>query len=311
MGEGGRVMVAVPMAFLAIFSFTLVVGELFHSRRRRIVARLERLSAGDLQEKDEILSLPFRERIILPGLAKLGRLAAGFTPRQINANLERRLAMAGPSYRQRSDLFLSLRGIILLGLPGLTLTAALWARLSLLRLVLWTLLALVAAILLPLALLEMVIRRRQAEIQRSLPNVLDLLVVSVEAGLGFDSALLRVTEKLKGTLADEFRHTLNEMRLGRVRREALRDLASRTGVYDFNIFISAVIQADQLGVSVADVLRVQADTIRGKRREHFREAAQKAPVKMLFPLIFLIFPALFLVIMGPAIIQIMKTFGGM
>jgi tight adherence protein C len=152
------------------------------------------------------------------------------------------------------------------------------------------------------------ISTRQRQISKSLPDAVDLLTVSVEAGLGFDSAVVHVTGKLPGALGEEFRHFLRQVRMGTPRREALRYLGERAGVPDLKIFTTAIIQADQLGVSIGKVLRVQAEEIRRRRRQRAEEAAMKAPIKMLFPLIFLIFPALFVVLLGPAGIHIVQVF---
>jgi tight adherence protein C len=130
----------------------------------------------------------------------------------------------------------------------------------------------------------------------------------VEAGLGFDAALQKVVEKIRGPLSDEFQQALNEIKLGKPRREALKDLAARVEVDDVSTFISSLIQADQLGVSIANVLRVQAEQVRGKRRQRAEEKAQKAPIKILIPLVFFIFPAIFVILLGPALIQLVNTF---
>lgn len=151
-------------------------------------------------------------------------------------------------------------------------------------------------------------RERRQMIERSLPDVLDLLTVSVEAGLGFDGALLKVVEKGKGPLAEEFGLTLQEIRMGKPRAEALRDLSSRTGVHDLATFTGAVILADQLGLSIGNVLRLQAEQMRRKRRQRAEEQAMKAPVKMLLPMVFFIFPAIFVVLLGPAVIRIANYF---
>ena len=153
--------------------------------------------------------------------------------------------------------------------------------------------------------------RRQVQIQKSLPDTLDLLCVSVEAGLGFDAAVAKVVEKSTGPLAEEFGRLLQEIRMGKPRRAALKDMAHRSQVEDLSTFITAIIQADQLGVSIGNVLNIQSQEMRRKRRQRAEEAAMKAPIKMLFPLIFFIFPALFVVLLGPALIQIMEALQGM
>ena len=148
---------------------------------------------------------------------------------------------------------------------------------------------------------------RKNEITKALPNSIDLLNVSVDAGLGFDGALARIVEKSKGPLADEFSRTLREMRVGKTRSEALRDMATRVGVPDLSGVVAAVYQAEELGASLTTVLRVQAQMIRNRRRMRAREVAAKLPVKMLFPLIFFVFPSIFIVILGPGAIQLMHS----
>jgi tight adherence protein C len=154
------------------------------------------------------------------------------------------------------------------------------------------------------------IKKRKKNITKALPDALDLLTISVEAGLGFDVALKRVTEKWDDELSREFKRALSDVQLGRSRREALRDMSDRTGVEDVQTFISAIIQADQLGVSMSKILRLQSDQMRTRRRQRAEEEAQKAPIKMLFPMVFLIFPALFVVILGPAVPKLMTGLPG-
>ena len=151
------------------------------------------------------------------------------------------------------------------------------------------------------------VRKRQKAILMMIPDSLDLLTISVRAGLGFDAALGRVVEKLKGPLSDEFRRALAEVRVGKARREALRDIVPRTEVQPLTNFIGAIIQAEQFGVSISKVLQVQSEQLRIERRQRAEEQAAKAPIKMLFPLVGCIFPSLFIVILGPAIILIIQN----
>jgi tight adherence protein C len=151
------------------------------------------------------------------------------------------------------------------------------------------------------------VRKRQHAILLQIPDTLDLLTISVRAGLGFDAALGKVVEKMEGPLVDEFRRALAEVRVGKARRDALRDIVPRTEVVPLTNFIGAIIQAEQLGVSISKVLQVQSEQLRIERRQRAEEAAAKAPIKMLFPLVGCIFPSLFIVILGPAIILIMQN----
>jgi tight adherence protein C len=154
------------------------------------------------------------------------------------------------------------------------------------------------------------VKKRQKEILLQIPDALDLLTISVRAGLGFDGALGKVVEKLKGPLTDEFRRALAEIRVGKTRRESLRDIVPRTEVPALTNFIGAIIQAEQLGVSISKVLQVQSEQLRIERRQRAEEMAAKAPIKMLFPLVGCIFPSLFIVILGPALILIAANLGG-
>jgi tight adherence protein C len=153
------------------------------------------------------------------------------------------------------------------------------------------------------------IRSRAMELVLQLPDALDLLTISVEAGLGFDAALAKVVEKMEGPLVDEFRQALAEVRMGRTRRDALRDVASRSDAQPVSNFIGAIIQAEQLGVPIAKVLQIQSQQLRIERRQRAEEAAAKAPVKMLFPMVGCIFPTIFIVILGPAIVTVMGGVG--
>lgn len=155
--------------------------------------------------------------------------------------------------------------------------------------------------------LNMVTKRRQQEIQMVLPDMIDLITVSVEAGLSLYGAIQRISQRFDNPLSEEFQRALQEVRLGRSNIDAMRDLARRVDVGDLSSLISAIVQADMLGLAIANVLRVQSERLREKRSQRAREAAQKAPIKMVFPLVFFIFPALFIVILGPAFLKIMTS----
>jgi tight adherence protein C len=152
------------------------------------------------------------------------------------------------------------------------------------------------------------VQRRQAQIRSDLPDSIDLLTISVEAGLGFDAALAQVSRNTSGPLAEEFYRTLQEVQLGRSRTEAMRNLAGRSNVPELKAFVLAMVQADIFGIAVAKVLRIQAGEMRLKRRQLAEERAMKVPIKVLFPVLFCIFPALFVVILGPAIMRIIVVF---
>lgn len=159
--------------------------------------------------------------------------------------------------------------------------------------------------------LSMTIKRRKKEIQLAMPDMIDLITISVEAGLGLDAAIQRVSGRFPNALSEEFQRSMQEVRLGRTRIEALRDMGRRVDVHDLTSFITSLVQAEQLGIAIANVLRVQSERLREKRSQRAREQAQKAPIKMVFPLVLFIFPALFVIILGPVALQMMTTsFGG-
>ena len=255
------------------------------------------------------MTLPFFERVIRPTLDRWGRRLAARNSQQRTQALQEKLNLAGRPWGLTVGGFLVLRiiAVILIGFVGLAASALLgWTMPELLA---GPLVGMVIGYLVPDAELSRRIRTRQKDILLALPSALDLLTISVEAGLGFDAALGRVCEKYHNALAAEFNQVLNEIRLGRPRLEALDDMARRNKVDELNSFIQAVIQSEQLGVGIANVLRIQSEEIRRRRRQRAEEAGQQAPLKMLFPMACGIFPTLFVVLLGPAALQVLSEFG--
>ncbi len=193
---------------------------------------------------------------------------------------------------------------------GLFLGLMIATQESLRNKVLITAIAGILGYFLPVVWLILRIRGRQSRILRALPDALDLLTISVEAGLGFDAAMSRVVDKWKNELTEAFARVLIEIQMGTLRREALRSMADRAEVQELTSFVAAIIQADQLGVSLARVLRIQSEQMRIRRRQRAEELAHQAPIKMMFPLVFLIFPALFIVLLGPALPRLMEALRG-
>jgi tight adherence protein C len=242
-------------------------------------------------------------------------MAARITPGANAEAIASKLAMAGNPRNLTVELFLGLKvavaiisAVVSLGLQFLL--PPLIPHPSPIMTPLWTVLGGVAGFFLPELYIRDAIRKRQKAIRKVLPDTIDVLSISVEAGLGFDSAMIRICSKSQNPLTHEFEKYLTEIRLGKGRREALRQIETRTGVEDLNTFIGAVIQADQLGVSIAKTLRIQSEQLRTKRRQRAEQLAQQAPLKMLFPMILFIFPSVFVVILGPSIPTIMSGFGG-
>jgi len=251
----------------------------------------------------------FADRVLLPALHALGEMLAGITPTGALAKIHAKLDMAG---NPRNFGPLEYIGARLLSAVVLV-PFGLWVvfRVHFDPVIIpWGagLLLIAVGVWLPDIVLQRIIEYRQTAIRRSLSNILDLLVVSVEAGVGFDGAVQKVVEKKTGPLESELSRVLEQVRVGQSRAEALREMGRRTQVTDLISFVAAVTQAETMGISIAKVLRTQANTARERRSQRAREASAKLPVKLLFPLVFFIFPSLFVVILGPGVIRFVELF---
>jgi tight adherence protein C len=260
--------------------------------------------AATSRHKDEVASLA--RRLLVPMLGWLERRLGSIMPDQIVRDLGRSLERAGLNLSPASFLVQWVMGA--LAAPLMLTVVAMLAGLPLMVVPVIALLALVPGVVGPILWLQGRATRRQRLILRALPDFCDLVAISVEAGLGLEAAMARVAERQPGPLAQEVRKTLHEISLGRARQEALIDMGRRCGVDELNTFLTAIVQAEQLGVGIANTLRVQADYLRMQRRQRAEAMAQQAPVKMVFPLVFLIFPAMMLVLLGPAAIRLWETF---
>jgi tight adherence protein C len=273
-----------------------------------VQARLTQLGSMQAKNLEELeLQAPFVERTLRPLAKRLSGSVSRITSSSFTERTEKRLALAGNPGDLRVADWLGIKAIGTI--VGGILCFFLFAVVGVLGFpfLIGVLLALVGALFgytIPEFWLGGRVRKRQHAILLLIPDALDLLTISVRAGLGFDAALGKVVEKLPGPLSDEFRRALAEVRVGKQRREALRDIVARTEVVPLTNFIGAIIQAEQLGVSISKVLQVQSEQLRIERRQRAEEQAAKAPIKMLFPLVGCIFPSLFIVILGPAIILI-------
>lgn len=273
-------------------------------------SRLAQYTPAPRNLRELEMNRPFSERVIKPLAAQLASTVGRLTPARSYDAIRRKLILAGnPNGMVPSD-FLGMQGLSLLvmGLFGLVLFVML--RQTSGKAILVVGVFLVIGFVYPRAWLDRKVRSRQRLLKEQLPDSLDLLTIMVEAGLGFDAALARLVEKAQNELSQEFALVLSEIRLGKSRREALKQLGDRTNVEDVGTFVTSLIQADQLGVSISRVLRVQSAQMRVKRRQRAEEAAHKAPIKMLFPLAFLIFPSMFIIILGPAVPGLMNGLHG-
>jgi tight adherence protein C len=269
--------------------------------------RLAHFSDRQYSLEEMELAQPFSQRVLAPFFMRIARSASRFTPRSSSEKIRVQLIEAGSPSKLGVMEFMGLKIVLGAICGGLVFLMMALSGGSLLQLVGIPLAIGAIGYRMPSMWLSRKSQDRQKSIQLALPDAIDLLTISVEAGLGFDPALQRVAEKWENELTWEFRRMLHEMRIGKSRREAMRELASRCNVEDLNVFVSSIVQADQLGVSITQVLRTQSRQLRVRRRQRAQEKAQKAPIKMLFPMALLIFPALYVVLLGPAIPQLLEN----
>jgi len=256
---------------------------------------------GSMANRNEVVIPSFYERSLSPFFTRIGNIVKKISPKGILDSNKERLMLAGLHEIISADIYLAIK--ILFPIVFLFIFILVYI---LFEIPLMTNIVLIAFIPLSFFIPELFLSRRIAkrkrEIRRALPNALDLLTISVEAGMGFDNAVAKVTNSFKGALSEEFARMLHELQIGFSSSEALSNLRDRTDVLDLNAFIMAVIHANTFGISIGKVLRVQASEMRIRRRQRAEEAGIKAPVKLVFPLIFCLFPALITVILGPAVI---------
>ena len=273
-----------------------------------IDTRLKRISKKtDAEQGSDELSEPFFVRMLKPLLDGFSKRIMKAAPKEIISAYEKRIVMAGNPFKLGVKGWINLHVGFVIALPVITIFLMVNVGGSLKSILSFVILEIAFGLMLPNIFLGSRIKDRLKKIQNSLPDVLDLLTVSVEAGLGFDTALSRVVEKVPGPLAQEFRLVLKEMKIGKQRKEALRDMADRITLTDLSTFIGSIIQAEQLGVSIGNVLRIQSAQMRMNRRQRASEKAMKAPVKMVLPMVLFIFPTIFAILLGPVAINMMNT----
>jgi tight adherence protein C len=287
----------------------LVVFAIASQAEERAVVRssLRQLEGYEVENvRDQELLTPIRERAIVPALQRLTDIGRRFTPTGYVDKVRKKFVYAGEPNADAVDRFLATQ---VLGV-AVAVVATIVCFIALDGLLKWAAIALfiLAGVFGPTAILNRRVDERQHQLRVKLPDILDLLTISVEAGLGFEQALDRTVAAVPGPLSEEFARMLGEVRAGSSRADAMRALESRCNVPEVRSFVLAILQADTFGVSIGRVLRAQADEMRVKRRQIAQEQAQKAPVKMLIPMVFCIFPALFVIVLGPAMINIYRQF---
>jgi tight adherence protein C len=295
----------IAVLFLAGAAFAAAEVATYPARLKersiRRAAEYGRLRVPD--KADELLK--FRERVLQPAAARLAAIPLKLNPKLSVESISARLLAAGLAQRLTPAAFLSIKGGATVGggLLGIFLAALASPALGILLVPMFA----AGGFIGPEMVVSSKIRSRRDAVRSDLPDALDILAVSVEAGLGFDGAITKLTEYMKGALVEEFGLLLSEIRMGESRQGALKNMAARVGAPELSAFVRAIVQADQLGISLGRILRVQAADSRLRRQAAAEEKAMKAPIKMLFPTVIFIFPAMFMVLLGPALMNILKV----
>lgn len=296
---------------LGVFTFVgctvFWILSVFFREKIQIQQRLKKyVTAGEKQPG--LIEGTLHERLIQPMLEGVNGYIRKVTPKHYVEQLDKTLREAGNPLNLNASSFLTVQsGAVIIEIIGVI---SVWIAFAVpvfkIMLILAALIA--GTYLLPRMYLKQLIEERQKEIETNLPDVIDLLTVSIEAGLSFDGAMAKLVEKMSGVLVTEFAVVLKEMKMGVSKRDALKSMIERVPVGNLITFVGAILQADQLGVSIGNVLRIQSNIMRQKRRQRASELAMKAPIKMLFPMVFFILPTIFIVLLGPVVIKVMQAF---
>jgi tight adherence protein C len=276
-----------------------VSEDLMQDRLDEFIQTGEQISLESLE-----MSQPITERIIFPIARALGGLVLRFTPQAALESTRKRLEMSGLAARIEPTILLAGQIVLAVGLAILMFVVFSSSKGTILQTLMYAAGAAALGYYVPILYVQSKVNSRQKGIRKSMPDALDLLTVCVEAGLGFDAAMAKVAEKWETELSLAFKRVNREVQIGKPRREALRDMAERLGVAELTSFVAAIIQSETLGVPMGKVLRIQSDQMRVIRRQNAERAAHQAPTKMVFPMVLLIFPALIIILITPAILQL-------
>ena len=292
---------------LTIFlGLTMALRAIVRSREDPLKARLQSLTLHPVSEHGIDLSRPFSDRVVKPILEAIASAFARLLPSAFVTRIRHLLLLAGQPFSLTN--FLALMVTTAVGIASLYTSMLLAIGASLAGVRLFLLLAFIlVGLYLPYLWLSRRVSRRQTEIVKSLANAMDLVTTCVEAGLGLDSAFARLSEQMPGPFSEEIGQALREMAMGRSRREALREVGERTAIPEVITFVNSIVHAETTGASIGEVLRVQADQIRMRRRQRIEQAAQRIPIWMTFPLVVFLLPSLFIAILGPAAIQVWES----
>lgn len=300
--------IIVLIFFISIFMLIYGIMTIINNNKIRVSVRMEQIKDIDKVTEKHDEKKSFSERALMPFYDSLSKILLKVTPKHKLALLKKKLDRAGLLKDNTPEKWLYTRTMFMVIFSTLFGLLAYIVEANILKA---TLIAIIIMLFISTFFnfyLSKRIYRRKAMIIKALPYTLDLITVSVEAGLSFDGAIARVISNINGELSDEFAKTLKEMRMGIERKIALRNMSERCEVKELSMLVTSLVQADELGVGLGKVLRIESSQLRENRKQAAREQAMKAPIKMLFPLIFFIFPSIFIIILGPAVIKIFDMF---
>lgn len=292
---------------LTLFLVLLLIFSTVTHSARTVQSRLQEVQIKSGEDEDE-MKKPFAERVLYPVYAALFRIVDRLTPKGMEENYRRVILQAGQSERMTPVRLLLLQILLSVTVTLVFGVLAAYAGVSVSPLILLATAGLM--FFYPFVRFNSMATIRQTQTRKQLPDFLDMLYISVEAGLSFDAAMKQTSVKMRGPLSQEVIRAMDDITKGRDREEALRNIGRRTQVEEVNSFVTAVIQSEMLGSNIANILKIQSRVMREKKRQRSEEEAQKMPLKMLFPMVFFMFPALFIVILGPALINIIDVLGG-
>lgn len=294
--------------FLSIFFLSYGILSILNGNKIEIEKRLSQIQELHTVNEEKIENKSFSERTMKPFYQRLSKYLLKMTPSNKIVMLNKRLEKAGLLKNTTIEKWLFKKSMIVLALSTIIGLLSFMVEPDIMK-------AVILGLLIALAIntffnfyLSKRIEKRKKNILKDLPYTLDLITVSVEAGLSFDGALARVISNISGELCEEFAKSLKEIRMGIERKVALRNMSERCDVKALSMLTTSIIQADELGVSLSRVLRIESENLRDQRKQVAREKAMKAPIKMLFPLVFFIFPTIFVIILGPAVIRMINIF---
>lgn len=300
--------IAMFIFFLSMFSLLYGIFSILNKNKIEIEKRINQIQELHIADEEKIESKPFSERTMKPFYQSLSKYLLKMTPSHKIVMLNKRLEKAGLLKNTTIEKWLFKKSMLLLALSTMIGLLSFMVDPSIIKAVFIGLLIALPVNTFFNFYLSKRIETRKKIILKDLPYTLDLITVSVEAGLSFDGALARVISNIRGELCDEFAKSLKEIRMGIERKVALRNMSDRCDVKALSMLVTSIIQADELGVSLSRVLRIESENLREHRKQVAREKAMKAPIKMLFPLVFFIFPTIFIIILGPAVIRMITIF---